>query len=91
MDIWTLESMNEGTMAAIELTARIFLFSAVACFVSYLACTAWLCLEETRRSTRRRTMPAPTLAAPAISSRLLQAGRRRGLAASDCPVVAGHP
>jgi hypothetical protein len=70
MDTWTLESMNEGTMTAIEITARIFAFSAVACIVFCVVSIAWLCLEESRRSTPRRTMLGPVCTAPATSSSL---------------------
>ena len=63
MEIETLNAMNESVylhmLMMIEVIALIYLLLAIASFVFYLACVAWLCFEETRQPARRRMKPAP--------------------------------
>lgn len=63
MEIETLNAMNESRylnmLTTLEVIAIIYILLAIASFVFYLACVAWLCFEETRQPAPRRMKPAP--------------------------------
>jgi len=63
MEIETLQAMSDGMhldlMMMIEVIVRISVFFSITGFAIYLAGIAWLCVEETRPSARRRVAQTP--------------------------------